>query len=90
MKKQQGKVESKVENYDDDDNNNSSARTRKRGASKLILQILGIAAAGALIAAWVFFDGPFLFNVPPRKDKKFKDKRIRLIDWSTKKNDVKT
>ena len=56
----------------------------------MILQVLGIAVARALITAWVFFDGPFLFNVPPRKDKKFKDKRIRLIDWSTKKDNVKT
>ncbi|MDQ3806931.1 MAG: hypothetical protein M3298_02055 [Thermoproteota archaeon] len=57
----------------------------------MILQVLGIAAAGALIAAWVFFDGPFLFNVPPKKDKKFKDKKIRRIDWNTKKDeDVNT
>ena len=56
----------------------------------MILQVLGIAVTGALIAAWVFFDGPFLFNVPARKDKKFKDKRIRRIDWVTKKDDVKT
>jgi len=56
----------------------------------MILQVLGIGAAGALIAAWTFFDGPFLFNVPPQKDIRFKDKRTRRIDWSTKRDDVKT
>jgi hypothetical protein len=47
----------------------------------MITEILGVAAAGALIAAWIFFDGFWLLEVPPKKDKKFKDKKIRKVDW---------
>jgi hypothetical protein len=44
--------------------------------------ILGVAAAGALVALWVFFDAIWFLEIPPKKDKKFKDRKIRRIEWN--------
>jgi hypothetical protein len=50
----------------------------------MILEAIGVAAAVALVAAWVFFDAFWFLEAPPKKDKKFKDKKIRRIDWDIK------
>jgi hypothetical protein len=44
--------------------------------------ILGVAAAGALVALWIFFDAIWFFEIPSKKDKKFKDRKIKRIDWN--------
>ena len=33
------------------------------------------------LAAYLYFNGLMFLELPPKKDKKFKDKKIRRIDW---------
>ena len=53
----------------------------------MIEMVLGVAAAAGLVALWVFFDAFWFIELPPKQDKKFKDKKIRRIDWGHDKPD---
>jgi len=48
----------------------------------MITAMLGVIGAGALVAAWIYFDVFWLLEVPPKKDKKFKDKKVRKVVWN--------
>jgi hypothetical protein len=45
----------------------------------MILEAISIPAAAGLIALWVVFDAIWFFEIPKKKDKKFKDRKISRI-----------
>ena len=42
----------------------------------------GAAIGIGFLAAYLYFNGLMFLELPPKKDKKFKDKKIKRIDWS--------